>query len=139
MATSTNDKAIGPASFAHRFTNVNGTKDLMVEIWPPIFEVGRDCWTCSFRIKGFNEEKISTISCDNFVGATMNAAEVVRRYFHDQGEYFDSDIGPPENIFPRRLPIQYGLDFYNRLDHIIRTAIEKEESVLSERRADEID
>jgi hypothetical protein len=135
MANSSNVKTPEPAAFVHQFSNADKTKTILVEIWPPVFETNRDCWTCSFRIDGFRAGITSSISSDNFVGATINAAEVVRNFFYEQGEYFDSDIGPPESLFPRRIPIQYGLKFYYKVDQVVKTEIEKEETVLSNRRA----
>jgi hypothetical protein len=124
----------GPAQFAEEFRNTTSSKSVEVQVWLPVLDTERDCWICYFRIYGFNGGKISSIRSDNFIGATLNATEVIRRFFESSGEILESDIGSPEALFPRRLPIHYGLAFYRKIDRAVQAAIDKEEAKLTKKR-----
>jgi Domain of unknown function (DUF6968) len=90
-------------------------------------------WACAFQLVGRRKDKIFTAVGGDAVQALTIAASAIRSWL-DKLQNLSSDPVPYEYIFPRYVPISYGLDFHRYLCDVLDKEINKKEKELTKKR-----
>lgn len=98
---------------------------VIVRIGSPELDLPHDNWRCPFMFEGLGDDSIHYGKSIDSMAALQNALIGIRQLLERTGiplrwEGFDEDL----TGFPRDVPWDFGLAFYNKLDKIIDTEIE---------------
>jgi hypothetical protein len=100
--------------------------------FPKAAEKG-DSWTCSFQVTGLKDNRVKIAHGEDGLQAIMLAATAIRKQL-DRVKSVMSSTEPYEFVFPRFVPMSYGLEFHHKLCNLLNVAIEKREKQLSKAR-----
>jgi hypothetical protein len=90
-------------------------------------------WSCSFQFAGWKEGRIRVAHGVDGLQAMFGAVAAVRKAL-DRAASVQSNKEPYEFLFPRFVPMSYGLEFHRHLCGILDAEIAKKEKRLSRRR-----
>jgi hypothetical protein len=129
----TNVGWIEPVLLEHEFPIGAGQKTIRARLgFPRSIEDGRE-WACSFQITGWKNSKIRVAHGVDALQALLNAAAAIRKSL-DSVKGIHSGNEPYEFVFPRVIPVSYGLEFHRHLCNILDEEISKKEQQLSRKR-----
>ena len=92
-----------------------------------------DSWMCAFQVAGLRDGRIKVAHGADGLQAVMIAATAIRKQL-DRAKNVVSSTEPYEFVFPRFVPMSFGLEFHRRLCNLLSEEIEKKEKQLSKAR-----
>jgi hypothetical protein len=124
---------IEPVLLQHEFQIGAGQKTILARLgFPRPVESGRE-WACSFQLSGWRDNKIRIAHGVDGLQALLIAATAIRKSL-DRVKDISSGNEPYECVFPRIVPISYGLEFHRYLCNLLDEEIGRKEKQLSRKR-----
>ena len=128
-----------PVLLEHEMTHgQDGRQKILVRMGFPRW-VDHFRWACAFQLVGrrraniYRSGKIYTAEGGDAIQALTIAASAIRRSL-DRLQNVSADPAPYEYIFPKFVPIGYGLKFHRHLCEILDREIKKKEKELTKKR-----
>src|SRR5262245_43172595 len=128
-----------PVLLEHEMTHgQDGRQKILVRMGFPRW-VDHFRWACAFQLVGrrrgniYRSGKIYTAEGGDAIQALAIAASAIRRSL-DRLQNVSSDSLPYEYIFPKYVPIGYGIEFHRYLCDVLDREINKKEKELTKKR-----
>jgi hypothetical protein len=115
------------------FERPTKTSVVTVRITVPRQE-GDSKWVCSFQLVGVGEDQPHRVTGSDSLQCVKIASEFIRRCLSPLNVLEVETKSPPEVIFPRHIPISYGLDFQKYLEAKLDLEVARKELSISESR-----
>jgi len=109
---------------------------VIVRIGSPEIDHPHDNWRCPFIFEGLGDDSVRFGRSIDSIGALQNALTGIRCILEQSGIPLRWE-GSKENFtgFPKNLPWDFGLEFYNKIDKMIETEVEELIRPIRERHA----
>jgi hypothetical protein len=125
----------GPSLVEHKFKAKSGNKEVIARLgFPRPSDKAPDEWACDFQLAGWKDGRIRVAYGVDGMQALAIAAGEMRRSLGEIKGLIQSDEAY-ELVFPRFVPISYGLEFHRHLCGLLDEEIEKKEREIEKRTA----
>jgi hypothetical protein len=103
---------------------------LVARLGFPRFLEAEDVWACSFQLDGYEDSAIQVVQGEDGLQALVIAIKGLRKAL-DGIPISGFKTEPYQFVFPRFVPVIYGLDFHLRLCNILDEKIREREDELT--------
>jgi hypothetical protein len=123
----------GPSLVEHKLTTKAGNKDVIARLgFPHPSDKAPNEWACDFQLAGWKDGRIRVAYGVDGMQALVIAASEMRRSLDDIKGLLQGDEAH-DLVFPRFVPISYGLEFHRQLCAMLDEEIEKKEREIERR------
>ena len=122
-----------PILLQRQYARGQGKNCISIRLGFPAPSDRGDSWRCPFQVSGLRDSRIKFAHGVDGLQALVIAAAAIRRQL-DRAKDIKVGTEPYEFVFPRFVPMSYGLEFHRRLCKLLSTEIEKKEKQLSKSR-----
>jgi|SRR5581483_608691 len=122
-----------PIMLEHKVTTTSGTKEIIARVgFPRPSEKHEGEWACDFQLVGWKYDRLRTAYGIDGVQALTIAVEAIRKALDRKKGVLPGDL-PFEYVFPRYVPISYGVEFHRHLCELLDNEIQKKERQIARR------
>jgi hypothetical protein len=123
---------VGPILVEHKVRTKAG-KELVARLgFPRLSDKAPDEWACDFQLLGWKDGRIHVAHGTDGLQPLLIAADAIRRWLARVRSVVPGDLAY-EFVFPRFVPISYGLKFHHHLWELLDAEIRKKERQLTRR------
>jgi len=123
---------VGPTLVEHKVTTKVG-KEVVARLgFPRPSDKAYGEWACDFQLLGWKDSRIHVAYGTDGLQPLLIAADAIRRWLGRMRSVPPTDL-PYEFVFPRYMPISYGLKFHRGLCELLDAEIRKKERQLTRR------
>jgi len=122
-----------PALLEREFSSGGRGRRIVARLGFPRPTERPDEWACSFQLTGHKDSRIHLAHGVDGLQALLIAASTLRRWL-DSFKSLKSDNEPYELVFPKTVPVSYGLEFHRRVCSFLDEQIKKKERQVSRKR-----
>jgi len=122
-----------PIMLEYKLATTVGAREIIARLgFPRPSEKYAGNWACDFQLVGWKYDRLRTAHGIDGLQALTIAAEGIRKALDRKKGVIPGDP-PYEFIFPRYVPISYGLEFHRHLCELLDNEIQKKERQIARR------
>lgn len=122
-----------PIMLEYKFAATVGAKEIIARLgFPRPCEEFAGEWVCDFQLAGWKYDRIRAARGIDGLQAITIAAEAIRKALDRKKGLVPGEM-PFEYVFPRYVPISYGLEFHRHLCELLDNEIQKKERQIARR------